>query len=583
VFPAADRRGRRLRRLTEDRGFTLIEVMVAMTVLALGAMAAVPLLISGAAAANHAKLNTQAKNLAQQRLERMRDLPFHVERQNGPYVDLLDQYYTNRSSAVATRTFGAETSTGQWVGSGTPAAGEPAVPFYRVAVASMPGYPMFSQTIDTQFLRPNGSAVPSTQFAAYDSQTEANDGPPTMLLGVTVLTKWTVKGKEHVFRLYTRIADSRGALSLLTSQGKAEFMRVKSTDASGNALSSDVASSVSNGNLSSGSVASIDVRAGFATDGVNPDVSAARWLATSPSGVSTGNATASTVKAGSGTCGWTAFGTSSVSNATSAITGGVPLVPSNVGIASPPANEALTGLMANGSNSCGLFSFNNGTTAYALPVAPSGELVRMPDPGGNARSVTGSSWVRASDTSTNPHTVESGAAASSSQAVQILPGLSFVADGQGLVNVTLSSSRLTCSASVVPGSTQSQTSTGSYTVTISYWSATNNTGGGQRVTASYSWSSLSGPSADPLTQTAMLPSNIVVYQNGATTLRLSDFISSWSLLRSVTEGATNGVHALDGIFSLATVPTRLVGSLTDPASSVGVQVGKLSCVADDNR
>ena len=38
----------------------------------------------------------------------MRDLQFHVERQNGPYVDLLDQYYTNRSTAAVTRTFGAE-------------------------------------------------------------------------------------------------------------------------------------------------------------------------------------------------------------------------------------------------------------------------------------------------------------------------------------------------------------------------------------------------------------------------------------------------------------------------------------------
>ncbi|MDP9240561.1 MAG: hypothetical protein M3O55_07985, partial [Actinomycetota bacterium] len=92
------------------------------------------------------------------------------------------------------------------------------------------------------------------------------------------------------------------------------------------------------------------------------------------------------------------------------------------------------------------------------------------------------------------------------------------------------------------------------------------------------WLSAAAPTADPLA--ALAPSGIVVYQNGATVLRLSDYIGSWGLLRAVGEGATNGVHSLNGIFTAATAPVR---SAADPTSSVGVQLGLLSCVADDAR
>lgn len=548
-----------------------------MTVLALAATAAVPLLISGASAANYAKLHTQAKNLAQLRVEKMRDLQFHVERQNGPYVDLLDQYYTNRSTTAVTRTFGAESSTGQWVGSGTPASWEPAVPFYRVSVSSLPGYPKFTQVVDTQFLKHDGTPVAASLFASYDSQTEANDGPPSFLLGVTVMTTWNVKGMAKSFKYYTRIADGRGTVSLLTSQAKAEALRVTSGDPAGKALAADVAVSTANGSLTTGSASSIETRAGLASDGVNPDVVAANWLARAPSAFTAGTASSGAVSTGA-SCGWAAFGQSDVQNYTAAITSGQPLVPANVDSASPPANQASSGLVANGANPCGLFSFNNGTSTFSLPVAPSATVVRIPDMGGNARVVTGSSWVRATDVATSPHTVSSGGSARSAQPIQILPGLPFVTDGKGLVNVTLTSSSLSCLSSVTAGSPQAQSSAGSYTVTVDYWQATNSLGGGSRVSTTYTWSSSDPASADPLA--ALAPTGIVVYQLGTATYRLSDFIGSWSLVRSITEGATNGVHALDGVFSLATVPLR---GAVEPASSVGVQIGRLSCVADDNR
>src|SRR3954466_2420663 len=107
--------------------------MVAITLVAIAAGGAIPLLIVGMKAANNSKLQTQAKNLAQQRLESMRDLAFHVDRQNGPFVDLLDIYYTQVPAVagiVLTTTRAGETEKGTWV-SGGASSPAPSGAFYK--------------------------------------------------------------------------------------------------------------------------------------------------------------------------------------------------------------------------------------------------------------------------------------------------------------------------------------------------------------------------------------------------------------------------------------------------------------------
>src|SRR3954451_22491420 len=145
------------RRAGSDGGFTLVEIIVAIAVVSVAAAGAVPLLIVGMQAAATSRFNTQAKNIAQQRFESMRDLQFHVDHQNGPYVDLLDIYYTSRSTTTTTGNRANETEKGHWV-AGRPPAPAPAGPFYQVQVDAVPGQTGFSQTIDTQFLNANGAA-----------------------------------------------------------------------------------------------------------------------------------------------------------------------------------------------------------------------------------------------------------------------------------------------------------------------------------------------------------------------------------------------------------------------------------------
>src|SRR4051794_3795068 len=515
-------------------------------------------------AAATSRLNTQAKNLAQQRFESMRDLQYHVDHQNGPYVDLLDIYYTNVSGATTTVNRVTEQEVGHYVASA--AAPAPAGPFYQVQVAAVPGPTGFSQTIDTQFLNANGVALAASTFTGYDSQTEGRDQPPALMVGVTVITTWKDHGVSHSLRSYTRIADSRGLTATLTSQGVAEYLRTSSTGPTGNVLTVDLASAEASGSSSTGSSAAADVHAFQAQDSGGLGYLGMWAVATSPNASAPPGTPPGPINtATNGNCGWVGVGPTQVSNVTAdvlAAPGGLPRVPTNVDTASPPVNQATAQVTSNGSTQCKSFTFSNQSSGYApsLMLDPDLPLVRIPDPGGNGTVVSGSAWVNATPATTTTHSVTSGANVASTQTLKLFMGATFMRqqsnyDGLGLVDIQLTRASIACSSTKSSGAV-TQTSTGSWNVTIDYWKSTDNSGHGTRVTLpTYTWNSATDTgSADPLA--ALNPAGIVVYQNGTTTLHLSDFIASWSTNRKITENPNSGVHQLTGIVSIATQPVR---------------------------
>ena len=564
-----------------EGGFTLVEIIVAISLVALAAAGAIPLLVVGMRAANTSRLNTQAKNLSQQRFESMRDLQFHVDRQNGPFVDLLDIYYTNRSTTPATRTRAGETEVGQWV-SGGASAPAPSGAFYKVSISSIPNYAQFSQTIYTQFLDATGTALAASSFTTYDSQVEGKDQPPALMVGITVVTTWTDHGVSHSFTSYSRVSDGRGLVSALSTQGQAEFLRVSSTGATGNALTVDLASAQASGGQSTGSLASADVRVLQARDSSGTSYQGATGTATSPSGGSsiTSPVSGFTSTGGGGNCGWVGVGPTQVSDVTAATTGGLPQVPSDVDTNSPPTHQVSAQVTAGGNSACGIFGFANQSTSYAsnLMLDTEDPLVRVNNDPNNSVVISGSAWVNATTAQTAPHSVTSGANTKATKRVQVFPGASFVTDGFGVVDIQLTQASISCSSTVNNGTTTTAAS-GSWTVTIDYWSSTDSSGHGQRVTLpTYTWNSATNSgSTDPLA--AINPSSIVVYQNGSTTLRLSDYISSWRTARTLVENPNSGVHQLSGIVSISTQAVRQ----DDASSVVGLQLGNLSCVADDAR
>ncbi|HET6911212.1 MAG TPA: type II secretion system protein [Mycobacteriales bacterium] len=563
-------------------GFTLIEVIVALSLVSIAAAGSVPLLITGLRSAVTSRLNTQAKNLAQQRFESMRDLEFHVDRQNGPFVDLLDIYYTNLTTTATTRTRANEIEVGKWISSGA-SAPNPSGPFYQVSVAQLPGNPSFSQTIDTQFLTVSGQPIAASTFTGYDSQTEGHDQPPSSMVGVTVVTTWTDHGVSHSYTSYTRIADGRGLTSALSSQADGEFLRVSSTGSAGNALTVDVASAEANGSLSTGSIASADVKAVEADDATGQDYLVGGYVANTATGTNPGAGPfqASGFAAGTdGDCGWVGAGLSQATNVSAAISNSLPQVPSNVDTNSPPNNQATSQLMTTGGNGpCGIFGFSNQSTSYDpnLMLTTTNPLVQIANDGGVSVAAGASAWVNATSAVTAPHSVTSGANASANNTVRLFPNASFTG-GAGLVEFQLNQASLSCSATSNAGSVTNAAS-GSWSVTVKYWKASNTTGGGSMVTlGTYTWNSATGSgSADPLA--SFNPSTVVVYQNGSTVLHLSDYIASWNTARSIVENPGSGLHQLSGIVSVTTTPVRA----GDIISAVGLQLGNLSCAADDER
>lgn len=98
------------RRLRPDSGFTLIEMVAAMTIFAIAAGAVLTVLVTGIRTAGTARDRTLAKEVARQRLEEMRRLPYYldfstyVSRCPSPptpcsaaRVDLLDFYFPDLS------------------------------------------------------------------------------------------------------------------------------------------------------------------------------------------------------------------------------------------------------------------------------------------------------------------------------------------------------------------------------------------------------------------------------------------------------------------------------------------------------
>ncbi|HEX6875759.1 MAG TPA: type II secretion system protein, partial [Nocardioidaceae bacterium] len=321
-----------LRARRGDAGFTMIEVLVALTILATMAASMIPVLVTGIRASQKARLETQAKNITQQRIEAMRGLPFHVDRQNGPFLDLLDVYYTDLSTATTTRAIGGETSKANWISNAPGTGGLPSGPAYHVSYPSIPGYPSFTQDVYTQFLRTTHTLA--TVPAGYTSQVVGSDDPPALLFGVTVITSWTSGQSARSYRTYTEIADGRTSVALITTQAHSVFLRAVSTAADGTTYEGHVGDVQADGSLTSGSLANVQAASGYFELTNQPRVAGAIGSAVAPPNPagSAASFVSPQVKAsGSGPCGWGSLGKTQYDDVSADTAQGWPSAPSDAG------------------------------------------------------------------------------------------------------------------------------------------------------------------------------------------------------------------------------------------------------------
>src|SRR4051812_26001631 len=115
--------------------------MVALSLLTVVMLAALPAFLGMLRSTGTTKMETQAKNLTQERLEQMRDLRFHVDRQNGPFLDVLDVYYTNAPVTPVTSTVTAGGLTGIYrkAANATDVGAPSVLPYYSVSTGPISG------------------------------------------------------------------------------------------------------------------------------------------------------------------------------------------------------------------------------------------------------------------------------------------------------------------------------------------------------------------------------------------------------------------------------------------------------------
>lgn len=574
------------RRLSGDRGFSLIEIVIAMGLLSVVLVSALPMLLSMLGSTLVTKMNTQAKNLAQERLEQLRDLRFHVDHQNGPFLDLLDLYYTNATVAGSPITVpsGAGTLTGKYYSTGTRRA--VTGPFYEVATGALPGAGQFSQTVFAQFLAPNGSVLDKLRYEnVYDSQDatgQGRDAPPSLSVKFTVITDWVQGGRAREYRTTTVITDGRPELPLIQSQAKAVAVSVSSTAADATTLGLQGGLANLDGAQSSGSSVSGYVTGALATRSGLPAVSGqAKQFSLPDQGLTTSGS--SGAQSGGSGCSWYGFGPNGVTNVSGDVSAGLPKAPTNVDDAGGP--KVATGSVNQGtSNACGLLSFDNlvggglplGTTGLGAHMG-SAPYFRVPDSSGSGGGLSGSGYVTATPITATPLQTKAGAQIAMAQPAVVFPN-NPASGGLGLVRARVGAGRVDCISGLSGGA---GTVTGSYELVLEWWGRGTGDTTTRWHTRTYSYSSTA---STPLTESGDVWEPTTTMLDATTTLDQVVRVTVPSATSGVvTTGTTTGLRGLpNGVITLTTAST-LSNEPQAGFSAVKVVLGQLSCVADDVR
>jgi prepilin-type N-terminal cleavage/methylation domain-containing protein len=553
----------RLRRRGDDQGFGLVEIMISMTIFAIIVLATAPMLIGGLKAGRSAQLNLQGKALAQERLELMRNLPYHVARQNGQYLDVLDIYFRDlqptgtlaASDRCSARSYDAATST------------------YACTINNLGAdYPSFSQVIRATFL--DFQRNPVTPPAAYNSQVAGVDAPASALLGVAVTTSWTQGSKTSSYTLRSQIANAQAEGSSLQASLSVTALTLSSNLASGDILQLEGGLVSSDGSLTTGSTASLGVataRAGLASGSATNGATLSLSAPPAASGTSPSDPSGHKID---GTCNFACFGQTAVTgNQDVTVALGQPQV-------SRAADPVVASLRRTGSNTYRGFTYANALLLDADPA------LRLTGPmvsaglGSTTEVLNGKGYLDATGT---------GATAVQSAGSTTVPMLQlFPTDfaPEGVVQLVLTSASLSCASGGGAGAVSA-----TWAGTARYWKQTGISSGvptGGYVDLNVAPGAAALP--DPAGLTVLegdANGDGVLDVDGPNKLKLDRWVQAWAGMtdtaQAVTSSGQRSTGTINGVISLLTAPTRLTAGVKDETSAINIALGKLTCHAEDNR
>lgn len=582
----------------KDDGFTITELLVAMTLLLLVSAFMAPLLLAGTKATKLGQLQTKAKNLNAARLAAMRNLPFHVAYQNGAFIDVLDEYYTNTSTAGTTIT--ATGGTGTYVPAGTIPGSSATGAFYRVDFPASVLGEGFSQKVYSQFVRSNSQSggagntpiTPATSPTAYDSQATGRDQPPSLALAVTVVTTYSLGG-SHSLRTSTEITDTGHDAPLVLAQAGTQAVSATTNAGDGSSLALVAGLSGADGTLSNGSNAAASaVAARFSrTDPSGttsyPQVSGANGQVNSPpdpASTADLNVGGTTAPAASSTCSWGSVNGTTASNISATVAGGQPRVPSTVQDATAPS---VTTSVLNGqrppsvASGCGALWFSSSAASAStvnanLLLGPTSPALQLPESGSTTPLTTAAS-VDTPNLATGQPVKAKARVTFGDGGVLLFPGAPFVSDGtynRALVVLLDLTASINCTSTAA-------SATISYSGKYRVWQGTSATTGAYSTAVPFSYNGSGAPSAPSLAQ--------VVTYSGGLPVPLSRWISSWQFGSLVQQSplsgtASVGSHVLPGIVTIDTAPLlQSTTGVPDVNSDLLLNLGRVSCASEDRR
>lgn len=576
----------RVRRATaaHDEGMTIIEILVAFTLMAIVTLGTVPLFISGLRGTYVARLDTAAKNLTQERFELMRNLPFHVDVTSTPvpascsnpdvtstaggcdFRDILDTYYRSTTAAPSSTTSGFVAANNTLRAPEEPPTGA----FYRFAINPVPGFDgRYSQVVATQFL--NLDRIPVTPPSNYNSQVAGQDSPASKFLGVTVISRWTAAGAAKTLANFSQIADGIALPPKITTQARAVAVSLSTTLNGARALSLQAGISSSDGASSSGTNAATGAQSLFAR--INPGNSIEGILAsfTAPDNTaSTSGSTAPQTLSEGGTLVAESIG-GAVGNVNATTALGLP----KVGTPSLPSTGQVVKSTAGGAIS---FRLNNvlagdvvTPTMVGVVQDPFTYKIQVNEDTLANFPARGTTYLDAASGSS--HFAESNASAHT-QTIKILE-TTFAPDG--IVQARLDSSGLKCRSTGAALTVEA-----AFSGLVRYLKATEVAGVNSYVTVPIT-KPATGPATETLDPAILSDPASVIWTSATTQSPLSDYIGTWGSLVTASV-ATNGPQksitaSMNGIISMTTQPIRQ----GDPTSTIGIELGVLSCHAQDAR
>ncbi len=219
---------------------------------------------------------------------------------------------------------------------------------------------------------------------------------------------------------------------------------------------------------------------------------------------------------------------------------------------------------------------------YNMGAAP---YVRANDvTGGNAPAITGKGYVTSNPLPTSPQQTKAGVAVSMAAAVTLFPNYPDSTvhpslGSKGAVGAILDQGSVDCvsGTSAVDG-----TIVGKYTLRVFWWGRGPADASPRWHLARWTYDSSVNATPVPTVGAGYDtwdPANTTL-DNG---LRLSSLVNGPAAPGVVNTGANNGLRGFpSGIFTLTTAPT-LLNETSAGFSAINVQLGQLSCVADDQR